>query len=811
MNNPSQIGVFICKCGQKIEPLVDLPALKEKISGDSAVASCGILPYACLKPGMDLIIQDIREKKLDRLIVAGCESRLMLKKFESVLESEGLRKGQIDVVNIRGHVANLTALSPAQKAEKGARLVTASVAGMAALQSGIRKNVFIENPPVIVGGGIASFTAAEEIAKAGLDCLLSLPETDPDVILGHLKDTYPGERDHYSRLKATITGVLNSPRVSILKTGELTGLSGLTGDYTLAFAIPGETVPYRCKAGTIIACLDGELSPPGPEFSHDGKTVLCQPEFEHSLWNESIPGGETVFWINDYEYGHPETAPLSARAAWAMGKHIREKSKKARVSILYHQQMALPLTAAERRLGTKLGITWVPYNKSVTPVLQAGYINYSGLNDLLGHELACDRIILSPLRKMGEAALKTAKILGMSRGATGLIGIHRARVRPEMVGLEETYLAGSAKHPCDLNEALNQGRKAGKKNADMMNSSKAGELYAPPVVCVVDATKCVGCGQCQELCDRGGISVAGGIGGGVPRVVDPMVCTGGGTCAAACPYGALTVQNNTTEQREARVAALSRKMAGDEFVAFACSWAGLPAADNAGNLGLQYDPRVHILGVPCLGQLDPSVMMRAFLEGTPGLLLIGCAPEDCHHSFGIDHTWSRVNMMRKLFTLSGFDRRRIALAHADLNKPEAFVNTVDSFAKTLATLGPIEKSSENQNKLQSLYQLAKYNSRIRLLLSAGLRRPWENNYIGDQRYALQYDQEDFLAALKEEFLKSRLENVLLTENRPLNLFELMKAVSEDKHCVAEQLREMVYDGAIDIKHEEGRPLYLSAH
>ena len=134
-----------------------------------------------------------------------------------------------------------------------------------------------------------------------------------------------------------------------------------------------------------------------------------------------------------------------------------------------------------------------------------------------------------------------------------------------------------------------------------------------------------------------------------------MVCTGGGTCAAACPYHALVLQNNSNDQREARVAALSRQMAADEVVAIGCVWGGLPAADNAGKQGLKYDPRIHVLGVPCVGQIIPCIMDRALLEGAPGLILVGCLPEECHHSFGVDHAWSRVNVLKKLLTLSGFD------------------------------------------------------------------------------------------------------------------------------------------------------------
>ena len=810
MTNNPKIGVFLCKCGQRIEPLVDLPALRDLVTGEPGVTCCDILPYPCLEPGMDQIIKKIRSDGVNRLIVAGCESRLMLKKFERRMEAEGLRKGQVDIINLRGHVASVSDLSALQKAEKGAKLITASVAEMNALHPSIQKNVSIAHPPVIVGGGISSFSAAQELAREKIDCLMSIPEQDPELILQGLYKTYPGERDNHDRLKTIIENVLGSPHVKVLPPGELAGLAGITGNYALSFTVPGELARRKYEAGTIIACLDGELSPPGPEFGYDGKTVLCQTEFEHQVYNQKIPEGNTVFWISDYESGQPENAQLSARTAWTIGKYILENSPKSRVVILYNEQMALPVNAAERNIGRRLGLVWVPYDKSVKPILQTGFLNFGSINDHLEHELPWDHIVLSPIRKIGQKSLQTARILGIIHEDAEFLGIHHAKVRPEMVGREESYLAGSARYACDLSDALSQGRKAGKKNADMIRKSRVSQLYIPQVVCVVDADKCVGCGQCQELCDCGGIGVADGTGGGLPRVVDPMVCTGGGTCAAACPYGALTLQNNTNDQREARVGALARQMADDEFVAFGCSWAGLPAADNAGNRGMKYDPRIHMIGVPCLGQLDPSVMARAFLEGAPGLLLIGCVPEDCHHSYGIDHAWSRVNLMKKLFSLCGFNRSRITVAHADLNNPEEFIKTVESFARMIKSLGPIEKTPENQGKLESIYRLVKSNIRVRHLLSCGLRRPWEKTYRGDQRFALQYDREDFILALKEEFLKSRLEGVFLgAKKQPFDLDELKIATSEEKHNVLEQLTELVSEGIVRVKYKDGKPFYLS--
>jgi coenzyme F420-reducing hydrogenase delta subunit len=289
-------------------------------------------------------------------------------------------------------------------------------------------------------------------------------------------------------------------------------------------------------------------------------------------------------------------------------------------------------------------------------------------------------------------------------------------------------------------------------------------------------------------------------------LVDPLVCTGGGTCAAACPYHALTLQNNSNDQREARVASLARQLAADEVMAIGCIWGGLPAADNAGKKGLKYDPRVHILGVPCVGQIDPCIMARALKEGASGLILVGCIPEECHHSYGVDHAWSRVNVIKKLLALAGFGRQRIALAHADLNKPEEFIVTVENFAKTIAMMGPIQRTVENVEKLEAIYDLIRNNSRVRYLLSASLRRPWEKVYRGEQWHALEYDR-DFSKVLEEEYLGRRLLRILSDRKEALKLEDLAITLEEDETQVADCLWGLVTEGIISFSHKNHEAFY----
>ena len=68
------------------------------------------------------------------------------------------------------------------------------------------------------------------------------------------------------------------------------------------------------------------------------------------------------------------------------------------------------------------------------------------------------------------------------------------------------------------------------------------------------------------------------------------------------------------------------------------------------------------------------------------------------------------------------------------------------------------------------------NARVRWVMGATLRRPWEETYPGDQRNALAFDK-DFMGILKEEFTKSRLKNLLSADKR---YFELKEFIDSSK-------------------------------
>jgi coenzyme F420-reducing hydrogenase delta subunit/ferredoxin len=783
---------------------VDLKALEKQVAHNGMISHVEIIPYPCLGPGLDIIKERIQEKGLNRVIVSGCEYRIMLQKFEKELESSGLEKGEIDIVNVRNYVALVNDGDPAALAAKGAKLIDAAVAGLFALAPSPKTRIDFNGPVMILGGGIATYSAAQELLRKGIDTIMAVQTEDIEDEIRILHERYPGERDYHDRLMKIMEDVDQNPLVKRVSVGELEKVMGVLGNYTVTFSSETGKPPLVFNVGAIIAALDGEMQNQGSDFGHDGTRVLCHTEMEEHLWLHGVPSHRVVFWVNDLETDRPY-AQLSARTAWNMARYMREKNVMSQVFILHNNRIKPTLSATERARARDLNIQWIPYDGQIRPTVQSGIITYYDPEDHIEQELDYDQLVLSPKRHPGIEQLKVAEILGLHVKEDAFLERNPQMVRPEQVGLDEKFLAGSARQPCDLRETLRQGRRAADKTAEIVQMATEGELYAPRMVCTVDPNKCLGCGLCKEICDCGGISPVEGQGGGIPRVVDPMVCTGGGTCAAACPYQALVLQNNTTDQREARVTTLARSLADNEVMAIGCNWGGTAAADHAGIRGMHYNDRFYLLPVGCIGQLDPTVMGRAFLEGANGLLLIGCPPEECHHSYGIDHTWSRVLMIKKLFSFIGLERARIALAHADLNKPDEYVKTVNSFVAKMDRLGPIHRDSDMKTKIQDLYDTLK-NPRVRWVLGASLRRPWETTYPADQRNAMAYD-ETLSDVLAEEYIRTRIVNLLKYQRQVINLDDITQSLGEERRKIQTCLTELSKEGMVSRIFKDRMPYY----
>ena len=102
-NGEVRIGFYVCHCGHNIAAMVDCPEVAKYVEKLPGVALSRDYKYMCSDPGQELIQKDIREFKLNRVVVASCSPLLHEHTFRGATEAGGLNPFFFHMVNIREH------------------------------------------------------------------------------------------------------------------------------------------------------------------------------------------------------------------------------------------------------------------------------------------------------------------------------------------------------------------------------------------------------------------------------------------------------------------------------------------------------------------------------------------------------------------------------------------------------------------------------------------------------------------------------------------------------------------------------------
>ena len=71
-----KIGVFICHCGSNIAGVVDIEKVTEAIRELPNVEVIEDYKYVCSKPGQLILKDNIKNSRLDGVVIAACSPRM---------------------------------------------------------------------------------------------------------------------------------------------------------------------------------------------------------------------------------------------------------------------------------------------------------------------------------------------------------------------------------------------------------------------------------------------------------------------------------------------------------------------------------------------------------------------------------------------------------------------------------------------------------------------------------------------------------------------------------------------------------------
>jgi heterodisulfide reductase subunit A len=243
----SKIGVYICHCGSNIADYVDVEKVREEIAAVDGVELAKTSMFACADSTQNEIIEDIREKKLDAMVMASCSPKLHLYTFRNVAIRAGLNPYNYVQVNIREQCSWAHSDTPAEATEKAIQLIKAGVQRAKYAEELEALKISSENTVTVVGAGVSGMRAAIELADMGSKVIL----LEREYFVGgrisqwnNLFTTNETGREVIGKLYKTIESYKN---ITLYTGAEIVEKSGSVGSFDIKVRIKPRHVKPDCK------------------------------------------------------------------------------------------------------------------------------------------------------------------------------------------------------------------------------------------------------------------------------------------------------------------------------------------------------------------------------------------------------------------------------------------------------------------------------------------------------------------------------------------------------------------------------------
>ena len=568
----TRIGLYVCWCGTNIAKMVDVENVAKEMESMPNVVVSKDYKYMCSDPGQDLIIKDIKEHNLNRVVVSACSPRIHEITFRKALENAGLNPYMFEMANIREHDSWVH--TDREEATRKAKTLIAGALNRVRWHESLEKRTVDMNPAtLIIGGGIAGISAALEIADSGKKVYLI---EKSDKLGGHLLNvdlTYPYMYSAQEMIKPKIDRIENNPDIDVFLNTQIEDLTGYVGNFQTKISKDG--AEKELKFGSIIVATGLKAFKPDTIKGYDYTNfpnVITSVEFEAMLKSGKILTKEgkepkNIFIIHcvgsrnaDYHEYCSRVCCLSAlkfsnqlRSALpeanlfqiyadmrAFGKGCEEfyasTSKKDVMFLMYDQQGDLPrISRAEEGAGYEMGIEF--------------YEKLSG-EDII---VPADMVVLMVAMEAHEEAKEVAHAVGISLCGNEFYIERHPKLDPVATTTDGVYIAGTCQGPKDIPDSVSQAKAAA---ARILASIARGTVEVEVTTAVVNEDVCCGCQTCIKVCPYTAISFDEEKN---VSVVNEILCKGCGTCGSACPTGAIRARHFTDEQILSQIEGLFSK------------------------------------------------------------------------------------------------------------------------------------------------------------------------------------------------------------------------------------------------------------
>jgi heterodisulfide reductase subunit A-like polyferredoxin len=578
----ARIGIFICHCGHNIASVVDVKKVAEAAGKMPGIAHAETNLYACSDTSQQHIKDVIREKRLNRLVVASCSPRTHEVLFQETLRESGLNQYLFAMTNIRDQCSWVHKNDPDAATEKATDLMRMAVARARNLKALGTGKLPVVQSALVLGGGLAGMITALALGDQGFAVHLCEKEAVLGGQLRKIRYTLEGS-DVVGFLAQLIGRVQSHPKITVHLQTKPVQITGHVGNFKTRVDEAGKE--QTISHGVIVLAVGG--SERQTELYLNGKRagVMTQRQLEEKLYGAKaptvlpqtprlpsqpppiplaarrptpVPAGEgplalaapsvvMIQCVDSRNDAHPYCSRVCCSAAIKNALELKKQKPNAKVVVLYKDIRTYGFRELAYQQAREAGVLFIRYNDKQDPVvsdnngLHVSVVDASNGRDIT---LRPDLVVLST----GIApATDNPVISGLLRSALTADGFFleaHPKLRPVDLANEGEFLAGLAHSPRFIDETIAQAKAVAGRAATVLSRAF---LDIAGQVAKVDPTDCVACATCVKVCPYG----APMINDLHKAEIQGAKCMGCGSCTAACPAHTITLQHQECNQMTA--------------------------------------------------------------------------------------------------------------------------------------------------------------------------------------------------------------------------------------------------------------------
>jgi len=549
-----RVGVFVCHCGANIGRVVDVPSVVEYASSLDNVVHAQESIFACSTDNAQEISDKIREKGLNRVVVAACTPRTHEPLFRDTCREGGINPYFFDMANIREHCSWVHSREKEDATQKAKDIVRMSVARTALLEPLQEFELPVDKRGLVVGGGLAGMTSALSLAEQGFEVYLVEKDKDLGGMARRIHYTLEG-MDVQAYLNDMIRKVYQHPSIHVSTDSTITEASGYVGNFTTKVTSEGRVKEIH-HGITIIATGAEEYKPTEYLYGEDDRVLtLLELEEQIAKREEKVINSQSLVMIQcvgcrqeDRNY----CSRVCCDQAIKNALKLKEINPEMDITILFRDMRTYGFKEDYYREAADKDIKFIRYEPDDKPQVEAveedgkPILKVTATDLILGKKLSIDADSLALAAAVIPSATshEISILFKVALNPDGFFQEAHVKLRPVDFAADGVFLCGIAHYPKHISETISQAYGAAGRAANILTSDS---IIASGAICEVNENECVTCGACISVCNYGAIEFVDTPQGKRARV-NPILCKGDGLCNSRCPTGAIFLKHYTDEE-----------------------------------------------------------------------------------------------------------------------------------------------------------------------------------------------------------------------------------------------------------------------